>query len=84
MTKKENSLLSDLDAAMYVAKKTQCLFIERTSHFSEEDKQELAQAMANPRYTTKAITQVCNARGANFSTYATSLHRKKNCCCEFE
>lgn len=83
MTKKQSGLFNELDAAMYVAKKTRCLFMEQTDHFSDEDKEALAQALANPRYTTKAITQVCVSRGAKFSTYTTSMHRKKECCCEF-
>jgi hypothetical protein len=82
MGKPESNLFADLDALMHVNKRTRCLFMEGIDQFSDEDKQALALALANPRYTTKAITQVCQARGATFSKWAVAHHRKKECCCE--
>lgn len=80
MAKDQSTLLGELDA-LAEPKRTDCLFIAQTAHFSEEDKQDLALALANPRYTTKSILQVCLARGAKFSKWAVGHHRNGECSC---
>lgn len=83
MKDKTSAIFGELNAIMDVSKRTRCLFAEEISKFSDEDKDALALAMANPRYTTVAILKVCQARGASFSKWAVAHHRKKECCCEF-
>lgn len=80
MAKDQSTLLAELDI-LAQPKRSDCLFIAETSHFSDEDKQALALALANPRYTNKSILQVCQARGAKFSKWAVAVHRNGECNC---
>lgn len=83
MSKEPSTVFGELDAIMNVSRRTRCLFATQIESFSEEDKAALAHAIANPRYSNKAILQVCLARGAKFSKWAVAHHRNKECCCEF-
>jgi hypothetical protein len=80
MAKDKSTLLGELDV-LSEPRRNECLFMVETAHFSDEDKEALALALANPKYTTKAILQVCQARGAKFSKWAVGHHRNKECNC---
>jgi len=80
MAKDKSTLLGELDV-LSEPKRNECLFMVETAHFSDEDKEALALALANPKDTTKAILQVCQARGAKFSKWAVGHHRNGECNC---
>ena len=83
MKAKTESFMSELDAVMVESRRSQgCAVSTIAFEMTPEDRQNLSLALANPKYTSKAIQMVLTKRGYSISPTSVGRHRRKECCCE--
>ena len=83
MKAKTESFMSELDAVMVESRRSQgCAVSTIAFEMTPEDRQDLSLALANPKYTSKAIQMVLTKRGYSISPTPVGRHRRKECCCE--
>lgn len=83
MADKKLSFAAELEQVVAESRREHgCAVAIVATELSPEDKAELALALANPKYTAKAIHSVLTRRGYVLSSTTVARHRRKECCCE--
>ena len=76
-------LLDDVAAEpRKVSRHPQCIAGRLIAALPDQERAELATALANTEFTTAAIRRVLNRRGLDVKQEALSRHRHGTCCCE--
>jgi hypothetical protein len=83
MKETKSSFMDELDTVLAESQRVRgCAVATIAFELSPEDRADLSLALANPKYTSKAIQVVLTKRGYSISPTSVGRHRRKDCCCE--